>query len=558
MGLLAHLVDLVYDAFLLLRNLVAFVLSPRSMYVLLDLSGPYPEHRGPRVWGVRQPPSVDDVRRQLREVAADGRVAGVVLEARDLGAGLASIQGLRAAVESYRAGGGRVVAFLPHASTRLYYLATAADAIVMPESGTLDLVGLSLQATFLGDALGRLGVVGEFEQIAEYKTAAEPFIRRAMSEPMRESWNALLDSVFDDLIREIALARRLDPAFVRTLVDRAPLSAREAREAGLVDGLLFEDELPTFLAAGRPRPPAVVPWALARRLLRRRLRWTRRRAIGVVDVRGMIHMGESRVRPPLPIPVVGDRTAGHATVSRALRASARDPRIGAVIVSVESPGGSALASDLIWREVEQVARTKPVVAFLRNVAGSGGYYVAVGAARIIGHPATLTGSIGVIGGKFTVQGLAARAGVTREILARGEAAAMSSPFVHFSEEERRRLRKQMTEIYDRFVDRVAAGRKMAREDVLAVARGRVWTGLEAQRRGLVDAVGDFPAAVAAAKELMGVPAGRDVPLLHIRAPRSVAVGSGGARAALGDLWTGVAALLEERALTLMPWDLHLR
>ncbi len=557
MRLFVHAADLFYDAYLLLRNLAVSLLAPRPFYVLLELSGPYPEHRPPRVWGVRPPASVDDVRRQLEEIAANPRVVGVVFTVHDLPPGFGTIQSLRAAFAAYRKRGRRVIAYLPHASTRLYYLASAADTIVMPESGTLDLLGLSLEAMFMGDALRRLGIRGEFEQIAEYKTAVEPFTRGTMSEPMRETWNAILDSIFDDLVSESAAARRLDPTAIRALMDRAPLSAREARDAGLVDALLFEDELPAFLAADSRRPRAIIPWGLARRLLRRPLRWTPGRAIAVVSVRGMIHMGESRTRPPLPLPEAGG-TAGHATVTRALRAAERNRRAGAVILSVDSRGGSALASDLIWREVERVNRKKPVVAYFGNVAGSGGYYVAAAASCVISQPATLTGSIGVIGGKFYVRDLAARAGLHREILMRGEAAAMPSPFIHFSEEERRRLRRQMTEIYDRFVDRVAAGRKLAREDVLTVARGRVWTGRQAERHHLVDTLGDFQAAVAAAKELMGVPPSQNIAVLHIRPPRNLPVPSASALSTLGDMWSDLTALLEERTLALMPWDLRLR
>ncbi len=558
MWLFVWIADLLYDALIVLRNLVS-LLRLRPTYVLLELSGPYPEHRARAPWWIRQPPSLEDLRQQLRQITADPRVAGVVVTVRDLTAGFASIQGLRAAFATYRSGGRRVIAYLPQASTRVYYLASVADAVVMPESGTLDLVGLTLEATFLGEAFERIGIVGEFEQIAEYKTAAEPFTRRAMSEPMREALNTILDSVFDDLVGEVASARKIDPAAVRALVNTAPLPAREARDAGLVDAVLFEDELPQYLAAGRRRLPAILPWRLARRSLRRPFRWRRPgRAIAVISVTGVIHVGESRPRRALPLPLLGGETTGNATIARAVRAVERDPRFGAIILSVDSPGGSAVASDLIWRELERAGRRKPVVAFLGNVAGSGGYYVAVGARRIISQPATLTGSIGVVSGKVTVRGLAARAGIHREILGRGEASTIFSPFMPFSPEERRRLRARTVEIYDRFVDRVAAGRRMPREQVLAVARGRVWTGRQAHQHRLIDALGDFTAAVEAAKELMGVPAARSVPVIPIRPPQDVPVVTRGLAMDISTVIGGIAALLEEHVLTLMPWDLRLR
>lgn len=559
MRVLIHLADLLYDLAVLLRNVVVSLFGPRPLYVLLELSGPYPEHRGRRRWGIRAPESLDDLRRQLGLIAETERAAGVVITVPHLEAGFATIQSIRAALLALRDRGKRVVAYLPQANTRAYYLASAADTVVMPEAGILDLVGLQIETTFLRDALDRAGIVGEFEQIAEYKGAAEPYTRRTMSDPMRESLNAILDSVFQDVVAATADARRLEPAVLRALVNRAPLSAREAHAAGLVDALLFEDELPALLHAKPRRPPVILPWALARKRLRSPFRWrTPGRAVAVIEVRGVIQLGESRTPPPLPLPFLGGPTTGHVTVARAFRIAQRNPLFGAVVLSIDSPGGSALASELIWREVDRVNRTKPVVAYLRNVAGSGGYYVAAGCRRIVSQPATLTGSIGVISGKFTVHGLVARVGVNREMIVRGEAAAMSSPFTPFSAEERRRLRTQMEAIYDRFVDRVAAGRRMARAEVLAAARGRVWTGRQALGLGLVDRLGDFPAAVNVAKELMGVPESRAVPVVQIRPPRHVPLRGAGFLAELADLWTGLTTLVEERVLALIPWEISLR
>jgi protease-4 len=559
MRFLIRVTDVLYDLYILLRNLVISLFGPRPVYVLLELSGPYPEHRPRRRWRVRSPQSLDDLRDQLDLIAANERAAGVVITAHALETGFASIQGIRTALLAFRKRGKRVIAYLPQANTRLYYLASAADTIVMPEAGILDLVGLQVGVTFLKEALDRIGVVGEFEQIAEYKGAVEPFTRRTMSEPMRESLNAILDSVFEDVLTQTAAARRLDPAALRGLMDQAPLSAREALEAGLLDALCFEDELPRFLRAKPQRAPVILPWPLARKRLRKPFRWrTPGQAIALIGVQGAIHMGESRTPPPVPIPVLGGASTGHATIARAFRAVERNPLFGAIILSIDSPGGSALASELIWREVDRMKRVKPVVAYMSNVAGSGGYYVAAGCNRIVAQSATLTGSIGVVSGKFTVRGLAARVGITRETLVRGEAAAMASPFTPFSPEEWRRLQKQMDEIYTRFVHRVAAGRHLAREDVATVARGRVWTGRQALELGLVDRLGDFSAAVVAAKELMGVPESRGVAVVQIRPPRSVPVRGPGLLAELGDLWTSLTTLFEERVLALMPWEISLK
>jgi len=560
MWLFVLLGDLLSNARLVLRNLAAAVGRPRAFYVLLELRGAYAEHRVPRPWWVRRhPETVDDVRRRLELIAGTRAAAGVVVMLGDIEAGLASLQSLRTALAACRASGKRVVAYLTHASTRLYYLASAADAVLMPESGALDLVGITLQATFLGNTLDRLGIVGEFERIAEYKSAIEPFTRDAMSEPMREALNAVLDSVFDDLVGEIAASRRLDPDTVRRLIDQAPLSARAAAEAGLIDAVLFEDELPAYLADGPRGRPAVVPWAGAQRWLRRPFRWRAPgSAIAVIALRGPIVMGESRGRPPLAVPLLGGETTGHATVARAVRAVERNTRFGALVVSVDSPGGSALASDLIWREIERVGHRKPVVAFFGNVAASGGYYVAASARRIVCQPGTLTGSIGIIAGKFNVRGLLERVGAHREILARGDAATIASPFVPFSTDERRRLRAQTEETYARFIDRVARGRNLPPDGVRAVARGRVWTGRQAKERGLVDALGDFPAALAAAKDLMGVAAARTASVVYVRPPRGASRPPEHPVAAVLEIAAGAGAFFEERVLALFPWEVSVR
>jgi protease IV len=584
MQLFIRLSDLIYDTFVLVRNALVSLFGPRLAYVLLDLTGPYPDHRTRDPWWVRQPQTIEDVRRQLAAIRADRRAAGVVIMIGDLPAGLASVQSLRGVLAAYRSQGGRVVAYLPQASTRQYYLASVADAVVMPESGTLDIGGAALEVTFLGDALHRAGVDGEFEQIAEYKSAVEPFTRRAMSDAMREQMNAILDSVFDGLTAEIAEARGQDPAAVRATINRAPLSAADAQRAGLVDALRYEDQLPAYLAAGG-KPPAIVPWRVARRRLRVPFRWRMPgRAVAVVPVRGPIQMGESRPRPPVPLPLGRGEMSGHASLIRAIRSVERNPLFGAIVLSVDSPGGSALASDLIWRAVVQAGRVKPVVAYFGNVAASGGYYVAAGAHRIVAQAGTLTGSIGVISGKFTVRRLAARSGVHQEILTRGDAAAMASPFQPFSAEQRRRLRAQAEEIYGRFVDRVSEGRRLPREHVQTVARGRVWTGRQAMQHGLVDRLGDFYAALDTAKELMGLSPARVVPVLIIRPPRAATIGRRAALGTLGTptegavglgsgalglaaaaaggwmsaLWACADALFRESVLALMPWDIRLR
>ncbi len=558
MGLI---VDLMVNFLRLAGNLLLRLAGPPPDYVVLDLAGAYPERRAPRPrllpfrgvlpFALPAPEeSLEELREVLDRLARAPRVRGVVVRVGELTAGLATVQSLRAALQDLRRRGKRVVAYLTTVSTPQYYLATAADEILLPESAVVALTGLRTEVTFLRDAFDRLGIAPEFDRIAEYKTAADPYLRRTMSAAHREMLDAILDALLDEIAADVAAARGLEEAAVRAAVDRAPLPAAEALALGLVDGILYEDELPRRL--GTPQRDAVLlPWVAARRRIPIPYRWpSLQDVVAVVVLRGMIVPGESR-EFPVPLPLVGRHLAGSTTVARAFRTAERARRVRAVVFYVDSRGGSALASDLIWREVERVKRRKPVVACMGDVAGSGGYYVACGASRVIAQPATITGSIGVVVGKLVLADLFRRHGLNREVLTRGAAAAITSPFSHYSEAEWARIRSEMQDIYRRFTGRVAQGRARAMEEVEGVARGRVWTGRQALAHGLVDELGDFTLAVRRARELAGIPPQREVAVVTVRPPRAAGIPAFPATAA--EVASGlrqVAALAEERALLL--------
>lgn len=562
MNPLGLIVDIVANAVRLVRNLVAALL-PSPEYVVLHVSGTLPERRQPRPGLLQrllagplaaQPQeSLEEWRERLRTLAADPRVKGAVLKVGDLRAGPASLENLRAALAAFRGGGKRLVASLvtgEGADLFAYYLASAADTIVLPESGGLWLFGPRTEATFLRGALDRIGVLPQFHHIAEYKTAANRFLHAEMPTPQREMVTSLVDSVFADLVQAIAGARRIGAEVVRGAIDQGIISSAEAVDRRLADVIAFEDELPRLL--GTPdRPARLVPWSQARSRVRHRFHFAslQRHAIGVVELIGGIVTGESR-EFPVPLPLFGQRMAGHETVARAFRAAERASQIKAIVFHVDSPGGSALASDMIWREVARVQQTKPVVVYMGNVAGSGGYYVSCGARYIIAGATTLTGSIGVVSGKFNLQGLYARGGLRREVIARGETATMLSGFVSYTEVEWDRMVAWMHEIYGRFKDRVAAGRGKTVEDVERIARGRVWTGRQAVTCGLVDEVGDFAAAVRKAKQLAGIRDDADVPVLTVRPPKSAGIPA--SSAAWMEMVRTAAAFMESRPMLLMP------
>lgn len=567
------ILDAFTNAFRLLANLLARVPGPPLDYVVVEIAGSYPERTPPprRVTQrLFQPPwqrsdeSLEALRDRLERVAGAPDVRGIVLRVRDLSAGLAALQGLRDAIAELRRGGKRVIAYLTEVDLSAYYLATAADEIWMPAVGFWNVLGMRTEITFFRDAFNRIGVLPEFERMAEYKTAADRFVRSGLSEHHREMLGAILDSWMREVTGDIAAARKLNPDNVRAAVDRAPLTAAAARAAGLIDGLCYEDELPARLGSPE-RPAALQPWAAARRRLSLPYRWRARGpVIAVVELIGGIITGESR-DSPIPIPLVGGRLAGSETIARAFRAAERSPRIRAIVFHVDSGGGSALASDLILREVERIKVKKPIVAFMGNVAGSGGYYVSCGASRIVAQPATITGSIGVVTGKVSAQGLYERLGLNREVVARGEAATMDSLFRPFTPAQLGKVRRALDEIYRVFIGKVASGRGKSVGDVEAIAKGRVWTGRQALERGLVDELGDFSLAVRRARELAGIPADTLISTVTVRPPRATPVPSAGQTlaAALGPAsgavlaetvaaWRAVRELLREPALLLMP------
>ncbi|MBI2322311.1 MAG: signal peptide peptidase SppA, partial [Chloroflexi bacterium] len=524
-------------------------------YVVVTLRGPFPDRTPPRrPFGLRWPwedaaLSVEGFGELLERLAADARVAGVVLRLHALGLPPAKVQSLRQAVERFRRRGKRVVAYATQIDTLSYALATAADEIVVPESAEIHVVGLAVQATFLKDTLGMAGVEADIEAIAEYKTAGDVLRRSEMSPAHREMLDALLDSLYAQIVGAIAAGRRMSREAVRAAIDAMPMTARQAQAAGLVDALRYEDELGARLGA----PGGLVTWEAARAWVRRPRRWLPDRAVGVVAVEGTIVVGPSR-RLPLPIPRLGV-LAGSETVIQALRQAERQQHIAAVVLLVDSPGGSALASDLIWREVRRLARKKPVVASFGPVAASGGYYVAAGASAIVAQPGTITGSIGILGGKVVTAGLFAKLRAGRELLWRGAAAAMLRDAAPFSGPERARLQALLADGYERFLARVADGRRLTRDAVQTVARGRVWSGEQALERGLVDELGDFELALARAKALAGLDPRRWTPVVALRpaklpllAPPWPPASAGGWAEALGGLRPG------ER-LALCPWTL---
>ncbi|MDR5684498.1 MAG: signal peptide peptidase SppA [Armatimonadota bacterium] len=541
------LVELVSNAARLIRNLLVLVL-PAPDYAVVTLTGNLPERRAalPLLQRLLRPPpmSLEDLRRTL-DRAARSRMRGIVLRVHNLEAGMATRQSVREALARFRASGKRVAAYLYNSGLSDLYLASAADVVVVPPSAEVTTFGPRVELAFFREALGRWGVLPQFHHIAEYKTAAHRFLYRGATEPQREVTHAVLDATLNEITDALAERRRVTREDVQRLVDRGVPAPEDLRQAGLADHMAYEDDLAALLADGRSA--RIVPLSQARRSLPVRYRWRSLRpdAVGVVVLRGTIVPGESR-ELPLPLPLLGQVLAGCDTVARAFRAAERAPHVKAVVFHVDSRGGSAVASDLIWREVTRLRRRKPVVVHMGDVAGSGGYYVSCGASWIVAGATTITGSIGVVSGKFDVHGLLARAGIHHEILSRGASATMPSALAPYTDADWQTLRAWMERIYHRFRSVVAEGRGRTEDEVEAVARGRVWTGRQALAVGLVDQLGDFDTAVRRAKELAGIPERADVAVVTIHPPQAAPVPAH-PTSAWGDWTRALRMLLAERA-----------
>lgn len=489
------------------RNIVVRIFRRPPEYVLVEVSGSLTEFERRvgflrrRLSGRRYAPSLQELRRCFDVVSEDGRARGFVFRVGGLDAGWAALEELRGEILRYRERGGRVIFYLTEADSRAYYLASAATSILATPLATVGVTGVRNRVDFLKDALGRIGVRAEVVAVSPYKSAGDTFTRTEFSAESGEQANRLVRNRYETLVDAIATGRGLSYEETRVRIDKAPYPAREAVEAGLLDGVCYEDELPEKLGDGGRRA-RISDWKTAKKALRLPYRERARRRVGVVRLSGTIVRGRSR-ELPVPVPLFGGEQAGSESVVGALRVAEKSRRIAAVLFHVDSRGGDALASDVIWREVERIREKKPVVVLMGEAAASGGYYVSAAADRIVARRNTITGSIGVIIIRPVVTGLYDKLGVNPVAVEQGARAGLLDLTRHPSEDEIHVLRHQISSIYDEFKDRVSRGRKLPLEDIEPLAGGRVWTGREAHERGLVDAIGGYRDALEEARSLAG-------------------------------------------------------
>ena len=442
-----------------------------------------------------------DVLRGLRAAADDDQVSGLVLHVGGLGWGWAKIGEVRDAVARFRQAGKPVYASLTGGGDREYLLASVADTVAMPPTATLQLDGLVATATYFRGAFDKFGVSPNFAHVGRFKSGVEPYMRTGMSPEARADLGSLLDGLYGALLDSLGSARRLTRDSVARLVDEGPFAAVEARQCGLLDTLLYDSEVDSLaMHRGTRRLPRVtfahylaglpVPSSGGH--------------VALVVAEGAIVSGRSRQLPGQ------DADLGSETVIEALRQARTRKAIRAIVLRIDSPGGMTQASDDIWREVERCRAVKPVIVSMSDVAASGGYYFAVAADSIVASPATLTGSIGIYGGKFNILGLYHKLGLNVETVSRGRHAEMLSPYRDFTPEEARRFERSLESFYRGFVARVARGRRLSEAAVDSVAEGRVWTGQAARARGLVDRLGGLETAFAMARSGARIPPGDEL------------------------------------------------
>ena len=446
---------------------------------------------------------------QFKKAKVDKRIKAILLDINLSGVGWGKAEELRDAIIDFRTSGKPVYAYIELGLNKEYYIAAACDKIIVPPPGVLFINGLAADVMFFRGSLDKLGVYPDIYQIGKYKSAGDMFTQKEMTDAHREYVNSLLDDLFNRYVNAIAQARRKTPEEVRTLIDNAPYNAVQAKDAGLVDEALYRDEvekqLKTLLGYKETDSFVAVRGGDYRDVSPESLGLNKGERIAVIYASGEIGSGSSQNSPS------GDQSVGSDTVAKALNDAAADKSIKAVVLRVDSPGGSGLASDIIWRAVETANQKKPVVVSMSDVAASGGYYISASAAKIIAQPSTITGSIGVVAGKPVIRGFYDWLGISNEYVLRGKTAGMFRETEKFSDEERAKFEEWIKTTYYRdFVPKVAKGRNKDAQFIDSVGQGRVWTGAQAKDRGLVDEYGGLDKAIEVAKQLAKIPAEKGV------------------------------------------------
>jgi len=456
---------------------------------------------------------------QFKKAKVDNRIKMIVLDVNMSGVGWGKAEEIRDAIADFRTSGKPVYAFLEFGLNKEYYIATACDKIYVPPPGELFITGLAADVMFFRGSLDKLGIYPDMYQIGKYKSAGDMFTQKEMTEAHREYINSLLDDLFNRYVEGIAKARGKSADEVRTLIDNAPYGAAKAKEAGLIDDVFYRDELEnvlkTQLGYKQEEKLRVIKGSSYDDIEAESLGLDKGERVAVIYATGDIGSGQSENSPS------GGQSIGSDTLVKALNTARDDKTIKAIVIRVDSPGGSGLASDVIWYAVVSAKEKKPVVISMGDVAASGGYYIAAGASKIVAQPSTITGSIGVVAGKPVLRGFYDWLGISNEYVLRGKNAGMFRETEKFSPDERAKFEEWIKKTYyEDFVPKVAKGRNKDAAYIDSIAQGRVWSGSQGKERGLVDEFGGLDRAVEVAKELAGIPKDKGVRRVILPVPRT--------------------------------------
>jgi len=448
----------------------------------------------------------------LRKAKIDKRISAVLLAPRPLSSPFwGKVQELREAVLDFKTSGKPVYAFLEYGGDREFFLATAADKIFLVPTATLDLTGVATYEIFLRGTLDRIGTYPDLLHIGDYKTAINMYTEKGFTPAHKEMSAALNRDQFDQLVRAVADGRRMPEATVRTAIDEGPLLPEDALRHGMVDDLAYEDELDDLVReVGRPGELRLLESDDYANVSWESLGVRRRSKIAVLNAVGAITSGRGGYDP------VNGAVVGSDSLVEYIRAIRGDSSIRAIVLRIDSPGGSSTASDVIWRELmitKGDARRRPIIVSMSDLAASGGYYVAMAGDVIVAQPGTLTGSIGIYTGKFVTGGTFDKLGANIDATSSGRHAEINSPDRRFTPEERHKMQESMQAFYDQFVEKVAEARHSSPEKIDQIAQGRVWTGQQARQVGLVDQLGGLQVAIGIAKQRARIPADEEVELV---------------------------------------------
>lgn len=460
-----------------------------------------------RIFGA-QPQSLGSLLAQFRKAKVDKRISAVMLDIDMSEAGWAKSEEIRGAIQDFRSSGKPVYAYMEMGLNKDYYIASACDKIFVPPPGELFTIGLAADVMFFRGSLDKLGVYPDVYQIGKYKSAGDTFTQKQMTDAHREYINSMLDDLYGRYVEGIAKARNKSVDEVKGLIDNAPYSAAQAKDAGLIDGALYHDdvekELKKRLGYKEGDELHIARGSDYKQISQESLGLNKGEKIAVVYAAGDIVSGKSSFGGS------GEETIGSDSLVRTLNEARDDKGVKAIVLRIDSPGGSGLASDIIWRAVEAAKAKKPVVVSMGDVAASGGYYIACNANKIVAEPSTITGSIGVVGGKPVVKGFYDWIGVTNEYVMRGKNAGMFRETEKFNDSEQAKFKEFLNNTYDDFITKVGKGRNKDKDYINSIGQGRVWTGNQGKEKGLVDEYGGLDKAIEIAKQLANIPADKSI------------------------------------------------